>query len=236
MAQPPPQVLDLVERFDRNRDAYRSPHYNETQLRREFLDPALQGPRLGHGQRAGLRRGLQGRHPRGRHPKSASATKAPDYCFRIGGTRKFFLEAKKPSVDIKDDVEPRLSSSAATPGPPSSRSASSPTSRSSPSTTAASSPTTRRHRRHRPHPLHAPSPSTPSAGTEIAGIFSRDAVLKGSFDKFAESTKAKRGTAEVDDAFLQNIEDLARRTRPQPRPPQPQALPARTQLRRPAHH
>ena len=32
------------------------------------------------------------------------ATKAPDYCFRVGGTRKFFLEAKKPSVHIKEDV------------------------------------------------------------------------------------------------------------------------------------
>ena len=39
MAQPPPQVLELVQRFDRNLDAYRSPHYNETQVRREFLDP-----------------------------------------------------------------------------------------------------------------------------------------------------------------------------------------------------
>lgn len=39
MAQPPPQVLELVQRFDRNREAYRSPHYNETQVRREFLDP-----------------------------------------------------------------------------------------------------------------------------------------------------------------------------------------------------
>ncbi len=36
---PPPQVLDLVQRFDGNREAYKSPHYNETQLRREFLDP-----------------------------------------------------------------------------------------------------------------------------------------------------------------------------------------------------
>jgi type I restriction-modification system DNA methylase subunit len=31
-------------------------------------------------------------------------------------------------------------------------------------------------------------------------------LLKGSFDKFAESTKKKRGTAEVDDAFLEEIE------------------------------
>jgi hypothetical protein len=28
-------------------------------------------------------------------------TKAPDYCFRIGGVRKFFVEAKKPSVGIR---------------------------------------------------------------------------------------------------------------------------------------
>jgi hypothetical protein len=32
-------VLDLVERFERNKEAYKSPAYNETQLRREFLDP-----------------------------------------------------------------------------------------------------------------------------------------------------------------------------------------------------
>ena len=32
--------------------------------------------------------------------------KAPDYSFRIGGVRKFFVEAKKPSVLIKDDMMP----------------------------------------------------------------------------------------------------------------------------------
>jgi len=41
---------------------------------------------------------------------------------------------------------------------------------------------------------------------EIAAIFSRDAVLKGSFDQYAEGLKGKRGTTEVDDAFLQEIE------------------------------
>ena len=34
----------------------------------------------------------------------------------------------------------------------------------------------------------------------IAAIFSHEAVLKGSFDKFAESSKGKRGTSEVDAA------------------------------------
>jgi hypothetical protein len=48
----------------------------------------------------------------------------------------------------------------------------------------------------------------------ITSIFSKDAILKGSFDKYAEANKAKRGTAEVDDDFLATIErwrsDLAR--------------------------
>ena len=35
----PPEIIELVERFERNAQAYRSTQYNETQLRREFLDP-----------------------------------------------------------------------------------------------------------------------------------------------------------------------------------------------------
>ena len=41
---------------------------------------------------------------------------------------------------------------------------------------------------------------------EIESIFSREAILKGSFDKYVASKKNKRGTAEVDTAFLQEIE------------------------------
>lgn len=36
----PHELSELIERFDRNREAYLSGQYNETQLRREFLsDP-----------------------------------------------------------------------------------------------------------------------------------------------------------------------------------------------------
>ena len=35
----PKEVKRLVERFRENREAYLSRDYNETQLRREFLDP-----------------------------------------------------------------------------------------------------------------------------------------------------------------------------------------------------
>ena len=41
---------------------------------------------------------------------------------------------------------------------------------------------------------------------EIDGIFSREAVLRGSFDKYVEDNKRKRGTAEVDTVFLSEIE------------------------------
>ena len=35
----PDTIIDLVERFERNYEQYRAGKYNETQLRREFLDP-----------------------------------------------------------------------------------------------------------------------------------------------------------------------------------------------------
>ena len=37
----PPAVLELVERFDRHLDAYRSGRYNETQLRVSLVEQML---------------------------------------------------------------------------------------------------------------------------------------------------------------------------------------------------
>lgn len=39
MADFPKQPEDLIERFDRNLEAYSNQAYNETQVRREFIDP-----------------------------------------------------------------------------------------------------------------------------------------------------------------------------------------------------
>ncbi len=38
MSQTPGEVVRLVERFERNREQYKSASYNETQVRREFID------------------------------------------------------------------------------------------------------------------------------------------------------------------------------------------------------
>jgi len=211
MAQPPPQVLELIQRFDRNREAYRSPHYNETQLRREFLDPFFKAL----GWDIDNERGYAEAHKDVVHEdaiKVGEATKAPDYSFRIGDTRKFFVEAKRPSVDIKNDTSPafQLRQYAWT--------ASLPLSILSDFEEFAVYDG-----RFKPHHqdsaatarvLYIPYTEYASRWDEIAGVFSREAVLTGAFDKFAESIKAKRGTIEFDDDFLKTIEtwraDVAR--------------------------
>src|SRR6266536_2989630 len=101
----PAEIRELTERFERNKDAHRSPQYNETQLRREFLDPSFKAL----GWDIDNEQGYAEAYKDVIHEdaiKVGEATKAPDYCFRIGGARKFFLEAKKPAVDIKNDVSP----------------------------------------------------------------------------------------------------------------------------------
>ena len=105
MANVPPRVAELIETFDRNIDAYRSQQYNEAQLRREFIDPFFE--ELGWD--VTNKQGYAQAYKEVIHEdaiKVGGATKAPDYCFRFGGTRKFFLEAKKPSIDIKGDPHP----------------------------------------------------------------------------------------------------------------------------------
>lgn len=96
----PSQVIELVERFERNLEAYKSGQYNETQVRREFIDPFF----MALGWDVDNRQGYAEAYKDVVHEDSIKidlSTKAPDYCFRVGGARKFFLEAKKPSVDIK---------------------------------------------------------------------------------------------------------------------------------------
>ncbi len=101
----PSEIIKLVELFERNAEAYRSPHYNEAQVRQEFINPFFKSL----GWDIDNTQGHAKAYKDVIHEdaiKVGGVTKAPDYCFRIGGTRKFFLEAKKPAVNIKDDPAP----------------------------------------------------------------------------------------------------------------------------------
>ncbi len=203
MSTLPTAVQDLVERFTRNREALRSPAYNETQARREFIDPLFKAL----GWDIDNEQGLAEAYKDVIHEdaiKVGGATKAPDYCFRIGGTRKFFVEAKKPAVGLETDPEPayQLRRYAWTSKLPLSiltdfeefavydcRIRPSPTDKASAARV-----------------FYCTCDQFADQWDWIAGLFSKDAVLKGAFDKYAESTKRKKGTAEVDAEFLRQIE------------------------------
>jgi len=104
-AQAKEQVAKLVERFARNLDVYKRADYKEARVRVEFVDPLFEA--LGWDVRN--EQGHAEQYKDVVHEdaiKISGATRAPDYCFRVGGLRKFFLEVKKPAVSVRGDVGP----------------------------------------------------------------------------------------------------------------------------------
>ena len=102
----PDIVRQLVQRFEEHQDAYHSPSYNEAQLRQEFLNPFFEA--MGWDVANKKDYAVQYReviHEDSIHIKGSPNAKAPDYAFRLGGVRKFFVEAKKPSEDIHNTKE-----------------------------------------------------------------------------------------------------------------------------------
>ncbi len=199
----PESVQELIERYEANRESYRGSAYNEAQVRQEFINPFF----AALGWDVDNTQGFAEAYKDVIHEdaiKIGGVTKAPDYSFRIGGTRKFFLEAKKPAVVLKFEKSAafqlrRYAWSAKLPlslltnfaefavydcriGPEKEDQAS------------------------KARLFYYTSKDYAEKWDEIEGIFSKNAILKGSFDKFAESSKGKRGTAEVDAAFLAQIE------------------------------
>lgn len=199
----PQEILDLVDRFRKQYQSYRLPSYNETQVRREFIDPMFRSL----GWDVDNTRGYAEAYKEVIHEDSikvGKSTKAPDYSFRIGGQRKFFVETKKPSVNVAHDISPayqlrRYAWSAKLPlsiltdfeelaiydcrvRPE----------RSDKAATA--------------RILYLTYEDYSAKWDDVSTIFSREAVLTGSFDRFAHSNLGKRGTAQVDDVFLAEIE------------------------------
>ena len=101
----PPRLIELVARFREQLEDYKRGQYNETQLRRDFLDPLFTLLGWDVDNRAGYAESFR-EVVHEDAVKVGGTTKAPDYSFRIGGRRLFFLEAKKPSVSIKQDIAP----------------------------------------------------------------------------------------------------------------------------------
>ena len=184
----PGGVADLISRFDEQADTYRSGTYNETQLRRDFVDPLLKELGWDVDNAAGYAEAYRDVLHEDQ-VRIGGAVKAPDYGLRIGGQRKFFVEAKKPSVRIRTEIPPAYQ--------------------------------LRRYAWSAKLPLSIltdfeefavydtrikPRPNDPASQGRIffctykeyrenwewiASIFSKDAILRGSFDRFAATTKEK---------------------------------------------
>ncbi len=199
----PSRIIELVKTFDRNIDTYRSQQYNETQVRREFIDPFFGELGWDVTNKAGYAHAYKDVIHEDAI-KVSGATKAPDYSFRIGGTRKFFLEAKKPSVNIKGDPHPayqlrRYAWSAKLP-------LSILTDFEEFAVYDCLSRPKQTDRASTARIMYYTYKEYLDNWSQIADTFSKEAILKGSFDKFAASAKGKRGTTTVDTEFLAEIE------------------------------
>lgn len=194
----PESIVQLVERFALHRDQYQQTGYNETQLRREFLDPLFKAL----GWDVDNRQGHHEAYKEVIHEDAIrveESTRAPDYCFRVGGLRKFFVEAKKPSVDIHDDLSPafqlrRYAWSAKLP-------LSILTDFEELAVYDCRIKPDKKDKASTARVMYLKFDQYVERWGELADIFSKEAILKGAFDKYAASHKKKRGTAEVDDAI-----------------------------------
>ena len=98
-------LADLVELFSNNIKEYKHTSYKEARVRTDFIDKffGLLGWDVSN-------KGGKKEYQRDVVSEDTVVVKgkprAPDYSFRVNGARKFFVEAKKPFVDIEHSRDP----------------------------------------------------------------------------------------------------------------------------------
>ena len=202
---PAPQaVLDLVQRYEFNRPVYHKGQKNETELRREFLDPFFRAL----GWDVDNNKGWSEAYKEVAHEdpiRIRGQTKHIDYSFRVGGARKFICEAKKPAIALKDDLEAALQL------------------RRYAWNAGLKLSILTNFEEFAVYDCNVPLRKEDTAATariayfsyteyekrwdRIASVFSPAGIQKGSFDKYVATNGEKHGTAGVDEKFLEDIEN-----------------------------
>lgn len=198
------KLSELVRQFQQNLSQYKSGKYDEANTRVDFIDKFFELLDWDVRNEQGFSEQYRD-VVREDKVQIEGKQKAPDYSFRIVGVRKFFVEAKKPSVNIKEEIEPAFQ--------------------------------VRRYAYTAKLPLSIltdfeefavydtrikPSKEDKASVGRIFyctyleyekhfefiyNTFSKTAILKGSFDRYVEQNKSKKGTSEVDKELLKLIED-----------------------------
>jgi type I restriction-modification system DNA methylase subunit len=98
-------IQNLIERFNNQINTYKKPAYNEAQTRSDFIIPFF----LALGWDVNNEKGVAEAYRPVVHEDILKIGKAPykrpDYSFRVGGVRKFFVEAKKPAINLQTHSE-----------------------------------------------------------------------------------------------------------------------------------
>ena len=198
------KIAELIERFEEQLESYKKSDYNETLTRRDFIDPFFKAL----GWDIDNEQGYAQSYREVIHEdkiKVGRATKSPDYSFRISDAKRlFFVEAKKPSVAIKDEIQPAFQ-----------------VRRYGWSAKLSVSIITDFEEFSVYDCTKKPFPTDKASKARIKyltfrdylkefdflwGTFSKEQVLKGGLDKYAQSNIQKRGTETVDKDFLQSLD------------------------------
>lgn len=199
------KIAVLVARFEQQYDSYKKGDYNETLTRRDFIDPFFKALGWDVDNENGYAESYREVIHEDR-VKVGKATKAPDYSFRLSGSKRlFFVEAKKPSVVVKDDILPAYQ-----------------VRRYGWSAKLAISIVTDFEELAIYDCTKKPNPDDKASVARIKYLtfreylqefdflwntFSKEEVLRGSFDRFVTGTSGKKGTTTVDSDFLQSLDN-----------------------------
>jgi len=200
-------IAKLVDRFHEHVEEYKRNNYNEHQTRVDFINPFFKAL----GWDMDNEQGHAETYREVIHEdkiKVGGSTKAPDYGFTLYGQRKFFVDAKKPAINIKSDIHPayqvrRYGWSAKVP----------------------ISIVTDFEEFSIYDCTKKPKLTDKASVSRIKyitydqyldefdffwDIFAKENLPKGRFDKYVQSDTKKKGTATVDDEFLKSIEEWRR--------------------------
>lgn len=198
------RIEQLVDRFREHAEEYRRKGYNEHQTRVDYINPFFKAL----GWDMDNEQSFAEAYREVIHEdkvKVGSATKAPDYAFTLFGQRKFFVDAKKPSINIKDDIGPAFQVRRY------GWSAKVPLSIVTDFEEFAIYDCTKK-----PKPTDKASVARIKYLTcdqyleefdFIWEVFAKENLPKGRFDKYVQSDTSRKGTTTVDDEFLKSIEE-----------------------------